>query len=647
ALEGLNRQAGLHAAGVVIADKPLWEYVPVYKDEKSDMLVSQFAKDDAEKAGLVKFDFLGLKTLTVVDEALKRVRRNHPDRADLTADQIPIDDPAVYELISRGDTDGVFQMESEGFTHMVTKMKPSGFDDVIAAGALFRPGPLDQKLDDGRTMVDVYIDRKLGKEKVRYPHEKLEAILKDTYGVIVYQEQVMQISQVLAGYSLGRADLLRRAMGKKKAEEMAKERVGFLEGCVKNGVDEAVAGSIFDMMEKFAAYGFNKSHSAAYGLLTVQTAWLKAHYRVEFMAALLTSEAASTDKVVAHIFGARQDGIEVLSPCVNESAASFTAHPPKAGAQAAAVAAGDAAGKPAPAVGRIRFGLGAVKGVGDSAVEAVLAAREEGGPFKSLFDFCCRIDPRRVNKKVIEALVKSGAFDFEGVPRWKLAAGIDAALSAGSSAHADRQSGQVSLFGALPVAETKPRYPEPGDRVGDVEVAEWPERVRLAAEKEALGFYITGHPLAGYEKEARRYASTNCAQVQQKRQGDKVSVVGVVRDLRERQNKEKGTRFGFFALEDLSGSVEVICWGGRAGQGNRPAQRGWEVVLRLDAERLLPETVAQLRALLGRHGGSCAVSVRAVIPERSETKLKVKEKVAPSDEFIEAARRLGFEVELR
>ncbi len=697
ALEGLNRQAGLHAAGVVIADKPLWEYVPVYQDEKSGMLVSQFAKDDAEKAGLVKFDFLGLKTLTVVDEALKRVRRNHPGQAGLTADQIPIDDPAVYELISRGDTDGVFQMESEGFTHMVTKMKPSGFDDVIAAGALFRPGPLDQKLDDGRTMVDVYIDRKLGKEKVRFPHEKLEAILKETYGVIVYQEQVMQISQVLAGYSLGRADLLRRAMGKKKAEEMAKERVGFLEGCVRNGVDEAVAGSIFDMMEKFAAYGFNKSHSAAYGLLTVQTAWLKAHYPVEFMAALLTSEAANTDKVVAHIFGARQSGIEVLSPCVNESMASFTAHPPKAGAQETpASPTGDAAGKPA-ARGSIRFGLGAVKGVGDSAVEAVLAAREEGGPFKSLFDFCCRIDPRRVNKKVIEALVKSGAFDFEGVPRWRLAAGIDAALSAGSSAHADRQSGQVSLFGALPAAETKPRYPEPGDRVGDVEVAEWPERVRLAAEKEALGFYITGHPLAGYEKEARRYASTNCAQVQQKRQGDKVSVVGVIRDLRERQNKEKGTRFGFFALEDLSGSVEVICWAGRAAQGNRPAQKGWadwemlvksdepllvhgevrlnqrdeehpsaeivasdiellahvrnqktsEVVLRLDADRLGADTVAQLRTLLGRHGGSCTVSVRAVIPERSETTLKVKEKVAPSDEFIEAARRLGFEVELR
>jgi DNA polymerase-3 subunit alpha len=681
ALEGLNRQAGLHAAGVVIADKPLWEYVPVYKDDKSDLLVSQFSKDDAEKAGLVKFDFLGLKTLTVVDEALKRVRKNHPERLTLAAEEIPLDDPKVYELIARGDTGGVFQMESEGFTAMVTKMKPSCFDDVIAAGALFRPGPLDQKLEDGRTMVDVYIDRKLGKEKVRYPHEKLEPILRETYGVIVYQEQVMQISQVLAGYSLGRADLLRRAMGKKKAEEMAKERVGFMAGCLANGVPEPVSGPIFDMMEKFAAYGFNKSHSAAYGMLTVQTAWLKAHYPVEFMAALLTSEASNTDKVVGHIFEARQGGLQVLSPCVNESASSFTAHP----------------AQDATSQGRIRFGLGAVKGVGDSAVEAVLSAREEGGPFKSLFDFCSRVDPRRLNKKVIEALVKSGAFDFEGVARWKLHAGIDAALSAGSSAHADRQSGQASLFGAVPAVESRPRYPEPGDRVGDVEVEEWPERVRLAAEKEALGFYITGHPLAGYEKEARRYASSTCAQVAAKRQGDKVSVVGVVRDLRERQNKEKGTRFGFFALEDQAGSVEVICWGGRAGQGNRPAQKGWsdwealvksdepllvhgevrinqrdeehpsaeivatdiellshvrnqktaELALRIDADRLRPDTVAQLRALLSRHPGTCPVSVRAVIPERTETKLKVKERVVPSDEFIEAARRLGFEVELR
>jgi DNA polymerase-3 subunit alpha len=375
--------------------------------------------------------------------------------------------------------------------------------------------------------------------------------------------------------------------------------------------------------------------------------------------------------------------------------ASFTAHVSRPGV--ATVAGGSAVGEPSAAGGRIRFGLGAVKGVGDSAVEAVLAAREEGGPFRSLFDFCSRIDPRRVNKKVIEALVKSGAFDFEGVPRWQLHAGIDAALAAGSSAHADRQSGQASLFGALPVAESRPRYPAPGDRVGEVEVSEWPERVRLAAEKESLGFYITGHPLQGYEKEVRRYASATCAQVAGKRQGDKVAVVGVVTQLRERQNKDKGTRFGFFTLEDVSGSVEIICWGGRPAQGTRPAQRGWtdwettvksdepvlvhgevrintrdedrptaeivateiellsqvrsaktsEVALRIDADRLGPETATRLKALLARFPGTCPVTVRAVIPERTETRLKVPQKVVPSDDLLEAARGLGFEVELR
>jgi DNA polymerase-3 subunit alpha len=339
-----------------------------------------------------------------------------------------------------------------------------------------------------------------------------------------------------------------------------------------------------------------------------------------------------------------------------------------------------------------------VKGVGESAVEAVLAARQEGGPFKSLFDFCARVDPRRLNKKVIEALVKSGAFDFEGVPRWRLAGGIDAALAAGSSAQADRASGQVSLFGALgPAAEVKPRYPAPGETVGEVVVEEWPERVRLASEKEALGFYITGHPLEDYQKEVRRYASTGCAQVAGKRQGDKVAVVGVVNQLREKANKEKGTRFGFFTLEDLTGSVEVICWGGRPAAGNRPAQKGWadwetavkadepilvhgevrintrdeenpraeivateiellsevrnqktsEVALRIDADRLAAETAAQLKALLSRHPGSCAVTVRAVLPEESETTLRVPLRVAPTDELLEAARRLGFEVELR
>ncbi len=707
ALEGLNRQAGLHAAGVVIADKPLWEYVPTYKDDKSDMLVSQFAKDEVEKAGLVKFDFLGLKTLTVIDDAIRLVRANHPDRKDLKASDIPLDDPAVYELIGRGDTGGVFQMESSGFTEMVIKMKPSRFEDVIAAGALYRPGPLDQKLEDGRTMVDVYIDRKHGREPVRYDHPDLQRVLEPTYGVIVYQEQVMQISQVLAGYSLGRADLLRRAMGKKKAEEMAKERVGFLDGAHVRGVDAKIANGIFDLMEKFAAYGFNKSHSAAYGLLTVQTAWLKAHYPVEFMAALISSEASNTDKVVVHVAEARQGGIEVLPPDVNESGKDFGAFRPSSGGDTRSARVPPdpplAPGQPHPAApplaGRIRFGLGAVRGVGESAVEAILQARQEGGPFKHLFDFASRVDARRINKKVVEALVKGGAFDFEGVPRWQLFAGIEGAFAAGQSAQADRASGQASLFGGAAAAqvEQKARYPRPGDLVGELTVEEWPERVRLAFEKEALGFYLTGHPLQGYEKEAKRYASSSCAAVAQKRHGDKVSVVGIVAALRERVTKEKGTRFGILTLEDLTGTVEVICWGGRPAQNGRPAQKGWmdwegfvkaeepilvhgevrvntrdeenpkaeltaidieplsqvrrhktsEVMFRIDADRLTSARATGLKALLGKHPGNTAVSVRAVIPAQTETTVSVPLKVQPADDLLEAARRLGFEVELR
>jgi DNA polymerase-3 subunit alpha len=578
-LEGLNRQSGLHAAGVVIADKPLWEYVPTFKDDKSGMLVSQLAKDEVEAAGLVKFDFLGLKTLTVIADALQRVQRNHPELADFTAADIPIDDPAVYELISRGDTAGVFQMESSGFTEMVKQMKPSVFEDVIAAGALYRPGPLDQKLEDGRTMVDVYIDRKHGREQVTYPHPSLQPVLEPTYGVIVYQEQVMQISQVLGGYSLGGADLLRRAMGKKKAEEMRKQRALFLDGARKNGVDEKVASGVFDLMEKFAQYGFNKSHSAAYGLLTVQTAWLKAHYPVEFMAALISSEASNTDKVVAHIGEAREDGIEVLQPDVNESNEDFTAIPVRSGEGARGSPLspnplGERLGE-GRSKGKIRFGLGAVKGVGTSAVEAILQARQDGGPFKSLYDFASRVDSRRINKKVCEALVKSGAFDFEGTPRWQLFFGIDAAFAAGASAQADRASGQSSLFGALPAVESKPRYPRTGDVVGETSVEEWPERVRLGFEKDALGFYITGHPLKGYEVEARRYASSTCAAVATRRNGDKVTVVGVVASARERMNKEKGTRFAFLVLEDLTGTVEVACWASRGAQNGRPAQKGW------------------------------------------------------------------------
>ncbi len=571
ALEGLHRQAGMHAAGVVIADKPLWEFVPVYQRPGESALITQFAKDEVEAAGLVKFDFLGLTTLTVIQNALDLVNRGRPPEQRIQAHQIPVGDPATYELISRGDTAGVFQMESSGFTEMVMKLKPSCFEDVIAAGALYRPGPLDSG------MVDVFINRKHGRERVSYPHPLLEPVLKDTYGVIVYQEQVMQISQVLGGYSLGRANLLRRAMGKKKAEVMAAERQGFLEGCQKNGVDPKVAGEIFDLMEKFAEYGFNKSHSAAYGLITIQTGWLKAHYPVEFMAALLTSEKDNTDKVVAHIAEARGQGYEVLPPDVNVSELAFGA-----------------------VEGKIRFGLGAIKGVGESAIDAILEARN-GGPFRDLFDFSERVDSRRVNRKVIEALVKAGAFDFEGRPRRQLFESVEKALERGASAQRDRAVGQSSLFGLLEDAGK----PGPAASVGKPEYVafeEWPEKERLAMEKEAIGFYVSGHPLHQYAKELQRYARP-AASVQRARRDDVVTVAGIVSQLRERPTKT-GKRMAWVTLEDLSGSVELVCFPGKEGgrsmmgkdgkwtrSGPRPGYDSWEPLLKSDEPILVTGTV--------------------------------------------------------
>ncbi|MFL5396222.1 MAG: DNA polymerase III subunit alpha, partial [Myxococcales bacterium] len=407
ALEGLTRSTGMHAAGVVIGEKPLWEYVPLCRGQNGE-LVTQFAKDEVELAGLVKFDFLGLTTLTVISEAVKLVNRGRAESERVDITMLPLDDKKTYQLISSGDTAGIFQMESSGFTEMVKKLKPSVFEDIVAAGALYRPGPLESG------MVDVFINRKHGREKVTYPHPKLETILKDTYGVIVYQEQVMQIAQVLGGYSLGRADLLRRAMGKKKADVMAKERDGFVAGCAASGVDSKTANDIFDLMEKFAEYGFNKSHSAAYGLITYQTAWLKAHHPVEFMAALLTSEKDNTDKVVAHIAEARADGITVLPPDVNESDLAFGV-------------GSDTAGKKL-----IRFGLGAIKGVGENSIEGILAARKK--PFAGLFDFCSRIDTRKINRKTVEALIAAGAFDFTQKPRKALWDAIEPALAQGAAA---------------------------------------------------------------------------------------------------------------------------------------------------------------------------------------------------------------------
>ncbi|HET9451741.1 MAG TPA: DNA polymerase III subunit alpha, partial [Aggregicoccus sp.] len=567
ALEGLHRQAGMHAAGVVIADKPLWEYVPVYQPPGEKTLITQFAKDEVEAAGLVKFDFLGLKTLTVIQHALDLVNRGKKEEEKILRHKIPLDDKATFDLMSRGETAGVFQMESSGFTEMVMKLKPSCFEDVIAAGALYRPGPLDSG------MVDVFINRKHGREKVSYPHPALEPVLKDTYGVIVYQEQVMQISQVLGGYSLGRADLLRRAMGKKKAEVMQAERAGFLEGCKNNSVDLKVAGEIFDLMEKFAEYGFNNSHSAAYGLITIHTAWLKAHYPVEFMAALLTSEKDNTDKVVLHIGEARAAGHQVLPPDVNLSDLAFGA-----------------------VEGKIRFGLGAIKGVGEGAIESILEARADG-PFKSLFDFCERVDGRRVNRKVLEALVKAGAFDFEKRPRRQLFETIERAMARGSSSQKDRAAGQVSLFGMLGAsAQAQAAHND------YAQVEEWTEKERLAYEKEAIGFYVSGHPLHQYDKELKRYARPITA-VQRARRDEKMTVAGIVAAMRERPTKT-GKRMAWVTLEDLSGSIELVCFPGKDGtrnvmgrdgkwakSGPKPGYEQWEELLKSDDPILVSGTV--------------------------------------------------------
>ena len=667
ALEGLHRQAGMHAAGVVIADKPLWEYVPVYQPPGEKVLITQFAKDEVEAAGLVKFDFLGLKTLTVIQHALDLINRGRTEEQKILRHEIPLADKATFELIARGDTAGVFQMESSGFTEMVIKLKPNCFEDVIAAGALYRPGPLDSG------MVDVFINRKHGREKVVYLHADLEPVLKDTYGVIVYQEQVMQISQVLGGYTLGRADLLRRAMGKKKADVMQAERAGFLEGCQKNSVDPKVAGEIFDLMEKFAEYGFNKSHSAAYGLITLHTAWLKAHYPVEFMAALLSSEKDNTDKVVAHIAEARAAGHDVLPPDVNISDFEFGA-----------------------VEGKIRFGLGAIRGVGEGAIESIVEARKKG-PFKDLFDFAERVDSRRVNKKVVEALVKAGSFDFEKRPRRQLFETIDKAMDRGASSQRDRAVGQASMFGLLS---------SPGD-AGNKQVLkneyvvteDWTEKERLGFEKESIGFYVSGHPLHQYEKELRRYART-AASVQRARRDEKVVVAGVVSQLRERPTKT-GKRMAWVTLEDLSGSVDIVCFPGKDGSrpsmgrdgkwakaGPKPGYEQWESMLKSDepilvtgtvqintrdedtpsteliadsiqslkevrekrvkrlelrvrAELVSEERLVQLNAIAKKYAGATPIAVLLVFPGQAEALIgNTQLKVEISDELIHAVDKL-------
>jgi len=521
-LEGLPRHASTHAAGVVIADRPLVEYLPLYKGKKGEV-VTQFDMKYVEKIGLIKFDFLGLRNLTVIANALSLIKGNQNTPPDLS--RLDFEDPATYRLLAVGDTTGVFQLESSGMKDLLGRLKPECFDDIIALVALYRPGPLNSG------MVDDFVERKHGRKSVEYIVPQLEPILKETYGVIVYQEQVMKIAVELAKYSMAEADDLRKAMGKKIPAIMAKHRLRFMRGAKENSIPSDKAKMIFDLMEKFGGYGFNKSHSAAYALIAYQTAYLKAHFQVEFMAALLSSEMHSSDSVVKYIAECRNHNVSVLPPDINASDKEFTVK-----------------GK------EIRFGLVAVKNVGESAIESIIEARTEG-PFSSLFDFCERVDLRKVNKRVMESLIKCGAFDSTEDFRSRQMASLEDALEYGQRVQKERADPQMGLFGTGSDDQEVINYPPMP------QIDEWDEKQLLALEKESLGFYITGHPLSIYEDLLEKFTNANTVMLKEIADGSTLRLGGTVRSTKTIKTK-KGELMAFVTIEDLQGSVEAVIFPG-------------------------------------------------------------------------------------
>ena len=529
-LEGVIRNVGKHAGGVVIAPKVLTEYTPIYCESNGASLVSQYDKDDVEDVGLVKFDFLGLKTLTIIDWAVKNVKAMlPPDKAEkINIANLPLDDISSYDLLKRAETTAIFQLESRGMKDLIKRLQPDTFEDIIALVALFRPGPLQAG------MVDDFVNRKHGRAKVDYPHPDLEPVLKPTYGVIVYQEQVMQIAQILAGYSLGGADMLRRAMGKKKPEEMAKQREIFLEGAKNNNIEAKVAAAIFDLMEKFAEYGFNKSHSAAYALVAYQTTWLKAHYPAAFMAAVLSAEMDTTDKVVSLIDDCRELKLEVLPPDVNFSKIQFTVADEKS----------------------IRYGLGAIKGVGEAALTSIIAERVQGTAFTSLYDFCQRVDMKKINRRVMNALVKAGAFDSLGGHRASLEASLDKAIQIAEQQRENNDSGQNDMFGLLTVDHNE-HIEEPL-----LSAIEWTEEQLLTAEKDTLGLYLSGHPIDRYSEELSRFIPKKISELDAPKtkgyQRNEIPVItaGLIVAMRTTKSKNGG-RMAFITLDDQTARLEV------------------------------------------------------------------------------------------
>ncbi|PYM90795.1 MAG: DNA polymerase III subunit alpha [Candidatus Rokuibacteriota bacterium] len=516
-LEGCTRHASVHASAVVISDEPLEEHIPLYKDPKRPELITGYAMGPIEKLGLLKMDFLGLRTLTVLANTVGLIQESRGLQLDL--DTLPLDDAKTYELLSEARTFGVFQLESGGMRDALRGLKPERLEDLIAMVSLYRPGPME--------LIPDFIQRKHGRSRITFEHPAMEKFTQETYGIMVYQEQIMQIASDMAGFAMGEADILRRAMGKKDRELMAKQREKFVIGCRERGTAAAKAERVWELMEKFAGYGFNKSHAAAYGLVAYQTAYFKANYPVEFMAALLTSEMGDTDKIVKYIEECRAMEIRVEPPDVNVSAVQFTV-------------AGDT----------IRFGLAAIKNVGEAAMQSILTSRREQGAFRTLEDFCARVDLRLVNRRVVESLVKAGAFDSLGLTRAHLLATTDAALESGQRQQRDQAEGQGSFFELLP-----PQPARQGGPVAEI-TPEWDADQRLGFEKEVLGFYISGHPLARFRGVVETLGITTSGDLAAKGHGARVILFGHPLDLKETSTKS-GNRMAFFTLEDMDGTVDI------------------------------------------------------------------------------------------
>jgi DNA polymerase-3 subunit alpha len=622
ALEGLSRHASTHAAGVVISDRPLVEYLPLTRGKKGEV-VTQYDMKAVEKVGLTKFDLLGLRNLTVMKETCDIIRKRGGEPPDLA--NLDLADKKTYQLLASGQTTGVFQLESSGMKDLLMRLKPACFEDIIALVALYRPGPLDSG------MHDEFVERKSGRVPVTYALPQLEPILRDTYGVIVYQEQVMNIASVLADYSMAEADNLRKAMGKKIGEIMAQERERFVSRAKKKGVDQDKAERVFDHMETFGRYGFNKAHSAAYAMIAFQTAYLKAHFPVEFIAALLTSEMNSTEDVVKYIGECRNQEIDILPPDINQSELGFTV-------------AGD----------KISFGLAAVKNVGQGAIESILEVREEGGAFKSLFDFSERVDHRKVNRRVIESLIKAGALDSTGARRSQMMSVLDEAIELGQKIQKDRSNGQYTLFEAMAPESQGTIYPS------FAEIEEWSESELLNYEKEALGFFITGHPLARYEPILNKFANANTLKLHDLSDGRVVRIGGIVRDYKLYHDR-KGEIMAFVTLEDLSGLAEVILFAslyssvsgfiekdsaimveGRVSRDENSskiladtivpidkAEETWtaSVHLNLDTTGLDKQRLHGLCKILKQHKGSCSAFVHLLVPQRTDTIIALPDSV--------------------